>query len=421
MLLAAEPGFSFADEYALGAVFVGLALFAAVAALSHQHERAFSAAVIYLGLGGVASVLLQLLGIELIDPIQDAKIVQRLAEIAVIVALFSAGLKLDRPLDWRSWRSATVLLGIAMPLTIAGIALFGTLVMGLSLGAAVILGAVLAPTDPVLASDVQVGPPGEGDEPEPQFALTAEAGFNDGLAFPFVFLGVFIAAEGGTGWLGEWLLADLLYAVAVALALGVAGGRLIAALIRRLHDRELFLPGLDGWVAIATLLLIYGVTETAGAYGFLAVFAAGLAFRRYEHDHEYNAQMHDGTEQVEKFAELLLVLVLGSVVTLAGLGEPGLTGWLLVPALLFLIRPLATLVAFIRSPLPFRERVFVGWFGIRGIGSLYYVAVVLGTGVLSSSEEKVVVWTVLVAVAVSIVVHGISASPVNRWMESRAG
>ena len=417
--LAADPGFSFADEYALGLVFAAVALFVAIGALSQQHERAYSAAVIYLLLGTVASVLLQLLGVELIDPLEDAKLIERLGEIAVIVALFSAGLKIDRPLAWGPWRSVTALLVVTMPLTIAGIALFGTLVMGLSLGAAVILGAVLAPTDPVLAGDVQVGPPGEEDEPEPQLALTGEAGFNDGLAFPFVFLGVFIASEGGTGWLGEWLLADVLYAVAVGVALGVLGGRLIAALILRLHERDLLLRGLDGWVAIATLLLVYGVAEVAGAYGFLAVFAAGLAFRRYEHDHEYNANIHDGTEQVEKFAELLLVLVLGSLVTVSGLGEPGLSGWLLVPVLLLVIRPLAVLAGFVRSSVPVRERLFIGWFGIRGIGSLYYVAVVLGSGALSDSEGTTVFWTVLACVGVSIVAHGISASPVNRWVAAR--
>jgi len=278
---AAEQGFSFADPYAIGLAFAGLAIFAAIGALSHQHERAFSASLIYLVLGVLAATFIDLLGVQWIDPFADAGVIEHLAEFAVIVALFGTGLKLDRALDRRAWGPVGRLLGIVMPLTIAAVALFGTQVMGLSLGAAIILGAVLAPTDPVLAGDVGVGPPGDEDERDPNFALTAEAGLNDGLAFPFVFLGAFIIAEDGNGWLGEWLAADVLYALAVGLGLGVLGGYLIAASIVWLRDRNLLTEALDGWVAVGAVLLVYGLTEVAGGYGFLAAFAAGLAFRRY--------------------------------------------------------------------------------------------------------------------------------------------
>ena len=104
-----------------------------------------------------------------------------------------AGLKLDRPVSWRGWESSWRLLGIAMPLTIAGIAFLGWTILGLGIGAALLLGAVLAPTDPVLASDIQVGPPQSGKEDEVRFALTSEAGLNDGAAFPFVYLAIAIA------------------------------------------------------------------------------------------------------------------------------------------------------------------------------------------------------------------------------------
>ena len=201
--LAAERGFSFADPYAIGLAFAGVAVFVAVGALSHQRERAFSASLIYLALGVTGATIVDLLGVRWIDPLKDATLIERLAEFAVIVALFGAGLKLERAFDRRTWGSVARLLGVVMPLTIAAVALFGSAVMGLSLGAAIILGAALAPTDPVLAGDVGVGPPGDEDEREPNFALTAEAGLNDGLAFPFVFLGAFVAAEGDrTGRIG---------------------------------------------------------------------------------------------------------------------------------------------------------------------------------------------------------------------------
>ncbi len=416
VILAADPGFSFADPYAIGLAFAGLAVFAAVGALSHQRERAFSASLIYLGLGLAAATIIDILDVDWIDPLADAELVEHLAEFAVIVALFGTGLKIDRALDSRAWGSVARLLVIVMPLTIGAVTLFGVAAMGLSLGAALLLGAILAPTDPVLAGDVGIGPPGDEEEREPNFALTAEAGLNDGLAFPFVLGGVFVATEGGTGWVGEWLAADVLYAIAVGVAVGAAGGYLIAASIVRLRNSDLLTPALDGWVAVGAVLLVYGIGEIAGGYGFLAAFASGLAFRRYEQGHELHRSVHDGAEVVEKFSELALILLLGSMVTIGGLGEAGAGGWLLVPVLLLVIRPLATLVGFAGSRVSPGDRAFIGWFGVRGIGSLYYVAVAIGLGALPADDERTLFWTVAACVVGSIVVHGITAAPVSRRM-----
>jgi NhaP-type Na+/H+ or K+/H+ antiporter len=212
----------------------------------------------------------------------------------------------------------------------------------------------------------------------------------------------------------EWLTADVLYGVLAGIALGAAGGYVIAASIVRLRQRRLMIHALDGWVAVAAVLLVYGLTEVAGAYGFLAAFAAGVAFRNYEHGHEMNRSVHDGAEVVEKFCELGLILLLGSMVTITGMGEVGATGWLLVATLLLVIRPLATAIAFVGSGTAPRERAFIGWFGVRGIGSLYYVAVALGSGILSVDESRSLFWTVAACVVVSIVVHGVTASPLSR-------
>ena len=365
-------------------------MFAAIGALSNQDERAFSASLIYLGLGLLAAVVIRTFDIPWLDPVEDAEIVERLAEFALVVALFSTGLKLDRRLTWREWGSVVRLLGVVMPLTIVAVALFGGLAMGLSLAAAVVLGAALAPTDPVLAGDVGVGPPGEEDEREPHFAVTAEAGLNDGLAFPFVTLGLFVAVEGTDGgWITEWLLADVLYAVAVGVAVGA----------------------LDGWVAVGAVLVLYGAAELVGGYGFLAAFAGGLGFRRYERDHEANERVHQGAEVVEKFSELAAILLLGSMITLAGWSEVGWTGVALAALLLLAIRPLAVLVAFVGSGTTARERAFLGWFGVRGVGSLYYAAAAIATGLLAVDEAQSVFWAIAVCVVASIVVHGITGSP----------
>src|SRR3954462_2091124 len=232
-------GLTFGDTFPIGLLFVGLAVFAAVGAMSHEHERAFSASLIYLGLGAVAAVAIQGLGIPWLAAGGDAAVIEHIAEVALIFALFSSGLKLDRRLRWREWSSVTRLLLLAMPLTMAGIALYASAVMGLTLGAALLLGAILSPTDPVLAGDIGVGPPGDEDEHEPNFALTAEAGGNDGLAAPLVLLGVFVAEQGGTGWFGEWLVADLLYACAAGVLIGAANGWAAAWSVHWLRDREL--------------------------------------------------------------------------------------------------------------------------------------------------------------------------------------
>ena len=383
-------------------------------ALSHQGQWAFTAAIVYLFLGALLSLGFEILGVALLDPFEDAQVIERLAEVAVIIALFSAGLKLDRALRWREWRSAALMLIVVMPLTIAAVAGLAMALMGLSLGAAVLLGAVLAPTDPVLAGDVQVGPPGDKEEPEPRFALTAEAGFNDGLAFPFVFLGIFIVDRGGTDWLAEWLLADVLYAIVVGVVLGALAGRMVARLVSLLHERGYLSKQLDGWLAISTVVLVYGLVEAVGAYGFLAAFAGGLAFRRYENRHEFHRRVHGGAATVEQFAELALILLLGSTVTVAGLGAIGLGGWALALILILAIRPLASLLALWPTRLPLAERAFIGWFGIRGIGSFYYVAVALGAGVLDPHEAELVYWSVIVCVGISILLHGVTSRPAAR-------
>jgi NhaP-type Na+/H+ or K+/H+ antiporter len=209
------------------------------------------------------------------------KITERLTELIVIVSLTGAGLKLDKPMAWKSYRLTWRLLGVAMPLTIIAIAFLGASLLGLGLASAILLGAALAPTDPVLASDVQVGPPGEGVEDDVRSTLTAEAGFNDGLAFPFVNLAIAIAiaSQSGAPWFGSWLTVDIVWKLGVGMAAGWLIGRSLAWFTFRLPNRTQLSRSADGFVALGMTAICYGVTEMVHGYGFLAVFVAALAFR----------------------------------------------------------------------------------------------------------------------------------------------
>ena len=260
------------------------------------------------------------------------------------MALFRAGLKLDRALTRRAWGSTARLLLIAMPITIGLVALLGSLLLGLSAGAALLLGACLAPTDPVLAGDIGVGPPGDEDEHEPNFALTVRGRAQRRARVPVRARGA-VHGRRGRDRLDRRVARRRrrLRRSSSASRSAPAAGLAAAWSVKRLRDAELLAPALDGYHAIATVLVIYGLAEVAGAYGFLAAFAGGLAFRRYEHDHEVNASVHEGAELSEKLLELAVILLLGSMLTLSGLEAPGWEGWLLALLVLVAIRPLACL------------------------------------------------------------------------------
>ena len=408
---ALEPGLYEALLLVGGIVILGGAVL-----LSVQRGRPFSAALAYLVAGVAIGLLLRVLGIRWYDPLEEAVLFSRAAEVAVIVSLFGAGVKLDRAITWRNWRTATLLLAVAMPLTIAGMAFLGSWLIGMTMASAVLLGAVLAPTDPVLAEDVQVGGPMD-DEPEDEarFSITAEAGLNDGLAFPFVMLALFAYERGfgsiGDWWL-EWLTADLLYPAVAGILIGVVAGRLIATFTYRVIDRGWLSNPFDAFVAIGAIFAVYGATELVEAYGFLAVFAGGVAFRRYESDHEVNLRLHEVATVVEKLAELTVLLLLGSVLPIGGLLELGWPVLVAAVGLIFVVRPVAVLVSLVPSALPVRQRLFIAWFGIRGIGSIYYLG--FAFAVLTPADAGPLFSVVAVAIIASVVLHGASAAYLTR-------
>ncbi|WP_219416116.1 cation:proton antiporter [Pseudonocardia nigra] len=381
-------------------------------------NRPLSLPIVFLALGMVVFVLVPDLPAP--DPLRYPDLTERITEIGLIVALMGAGLKLDRPTGWRSWSSTWRLLAIAMPVTIAATAFLGWWWVGLAPAAAMLLGSALAPTDPVLASDVQVGQPGGAadEEDEVRFALTSEAGLNDGLAFPFVYAAIAMATLGADprGWLAGWVLEDVLFKLAVGVLGGVLVGRLLGALFFRTRMEVLRLATqAEGFVALAATFLAYGLTEVAGGYGFLAVFVCARSIRASEKSHSYHEVLHDFVEQIERLITVLLLVLFGGAVV-RGLLWP--LGWPMVAlglAVVLLVRPVTARLSLWGAPGTAREKVAIAAFGIRGIGSFYYLAYATAEADFVGAEQ---VWaTAGFVVVVSVVAHGVAATPIMSWLD----
>ncbi|MGH8146871.1 MAG: cation:proton antiporter [Rhodanobacteraceae bacterium] len=333
-------------------------------------------------------------------------------EVVLIVAVMSAGLSIDRRLSWHGWASAWRLLGLVMPLSIAALAALGCVLLGLSPGVGVLLAAILAPTDPVLATSVQVGPPGVGEEGETRFALTSEAGLNDGLALPFLALGAALVAHGSQpgAWMWHWVGIDLVLSVAIAASIGFALGWLLVRGNRLLPERLQLSRSNEGLASVGMAFLVYAATTAAHGYGFVAVFVAAITIRNFGHALDYAQRI---TESARKLERLLAFLVLGLFGGALASGMLAGIGWReVVFALLALlvVRPIVVLLGFIGSVHPMPVRLAAGYFGIRGLGSLYYISYVAATGGLHTAAK---LWPVTaLTVLLSIVLYGITARPV---------
>lgn len=353
------------------------------------------------------------------DPVANRPLVEHSTEVVVIVALMGAGLGIDRPFGMRSWAGTWRLLSATMLLTVV-LTTVTAVLLGWPLAAAALLGAVLAPTDPVLASDVQVGGPTKTkSEDEVRFALTSEAGFNDGLAFPLVYAALAMATVSGASWVTDWILVDVVYRLGV----GVLAGLLLGWLLGRMFFRAFF-PILrlseysEGFVALAATFLTYGLTEAVGGYGFVAVFVAARAIRSAERAHGYHRVLHGFIEQVERLLVAWLLLLLGGAVATGVLQPLTWSGAAIGLALLLVIRPATGLLAQLGTSAGPRERGVIAFFGIRGIGSFFYLAYGLGETDVGVPDEEL--WAVVAfVVLVSVLLHGVTATPVMNRLDRR--
>lgn len=423
---------------AAGAVFTVMALSGTL-----LKRLPLSTSMLYL----LAGVALGPAGLALLAPssIDDQPILEAVTEAAVLISLFAAGLKLAVPLADRRWRAILRLATGSMLITISLLAAIGVMLFGLPLGAAVLLAAILAPTDPVLASDVQVADPSDRDSL--RYSLTGEAGLNDGTAFPFVLLGLGLLGlhELGPSY-SRWLSVDLVWRVFAGLAIGALCGFAIGKLVVYLRTKHQEAIGLDEFLMLGLIGVSYGLAQFASAYGFLAVFAAGAALHRAQfgvsgdpQDARVNGAtgdarvkeelaidpqragtymthaIRDFNEQLERIVEVAIVIIVGAMLTTIVLTADTVVYLVL---LFLIVRPISVWLGLAGYKMARDQRLLIGWFGIRGIGSIYYLMYAIGHGLPQSLAEQMTS-IVLAAVAASIVVHGISVTPLMNFYQAR--
>ncbi len=399
-----------------------------------------TSAIIYLGVGLLVGPTV--LNLFHFNPLKESALLEKLTEVAVLISLFSAGVKMPAPFAFARWRVPVVLATLSMTITVALVAAFAFFVLDLPLGAGVLLGAILAPTDPVLATDVQIRHPGDRDAL--RFNLTCEAGMNDGSAFPFVVLGLGLLGLQDLGQFGlRWLMLDVVWATAGGIAIGVVAGAALARLGGRLRAAPYRHVLMDDFLGLGLIGLVYGVAVLAHTWGFLAVFFAAVALRQTElklvqeervvPPPERAAATHGDPqsellqktmvsagslifkEHLERLSELLLVLLVGGSLFLDSWSWPAVA---LALFLFVVARPLSVLVALLGSGTPTRLRAMTAWFGVRGIGSLYYLMYAIEHGLPEPLALQMVQIT-LIVITLSILVHGTSVKPLmDRFWKS---
>ncbi|MEP7058348.1 MAG: cation:proton antiporter [Caldimonas sp.] len=438
-------------DFALWSAIIGLLLVAMALGDSVLARLPLSTSMLYVAVGVAVSPLW--LGLSALTPTAHSKLLEHMAEVVVLLSLFTAGLKMSLGLGDGRWLLPLRLAIVSMLVTVAGIAGAGMLLLGLPLGAAILLGGILAPTDPVLASEVELEHAGDRDRL--RFSLTGEAGLNDGTAFPVVLLGLGLLGLHEIGPYGlHWVAIDVVWATACGIAVGGVLGTLVGKLVLYLRRTHQEATGLDNFLALGLIALSYGVAQLAHGLGFLAVFAAGVALRRIEQretkaaapppqrantppapesaevaeqaiadpdqSHAEQVAVHPQhapafmahavssfNEQIERIGEVAAVIVIGMLLWAIDWQD---AHWWFVVLLLVLIRPVAVAIGLAGSKTSISQRTLIGWFGIRGIGSLYYVMYAINHGLAPGLANTLLALT-LSAVVASITVHGISVTP----------
>ena len=396
------------DTYILVLLIIGFASLAMAWMPAISKKTKISYAILYVLFGAVLYIFGD--GLPLPDPIRKQQYTVHLTELVVIISLMGTGLKIDRPFTFKNWNLPLRLVSVTMLLSIAAISFLAWQFLNFDLASALLIGAVLAPTDPVLAADVQVGDPNENERNDVKFALTAEAGLNDGLAFPFTWLAIVVAQIANTneGSLTDWLLTDLLYRIVVGLLAGYLLGRLLAYLIFRKSEEKSIIEMNNGFIALAATLVIYAFTEIIHGYGFMAVFVGAVTLRNYEIQHEFHNQLHSFTDQIERILVAIVLILFGGSLVSGVLEELSGQMVLLGLAFVFIVRPVAGYLGLLGTDLHPVQRGAISFFGIKGIGSFFYLSFALAEAEFGNARE---IWSLAAfTVVVSLLTHGFTAA-----------
>ena len=399
------------DIYILDLLVIGLLLLVVTLGSGWIARLPLSFALIYLLVG----IFLGPYGVNLIQIRPNAEFLERLTEFVVIISLFSCGLKMNRRLNAGAWRSTIRLIGFLMPISIFAIAAVGHWLLRMEWGPAILLGAILAPTDPVLASEVQIADLEDRDEL--RFGLTSEGGLNDALAFPFVYFGIYALKDSNwNNWFKQWVAVDVIWAIAAGIVMGIVVAKAVVWIDKRLQKFEEVDELMEDFVALSIILLTYSLTEIVNGYGFLAVFVAGIVAQRSYHDPEKRHSQLEFTERIEKLLEVGTILLLGAILRWEAIKTHAVQAVLVAGLLIFLIRPVGTWISTIGGRFRPITRWFYGWFGIRGVGSIYYLCYAFGNGLKDDLGEQIA-WITYVTIVISVLLHGISSTPLMNWYE----
>jgi len=399
------------DLYILNLLVIGILLLMVTLGSGWIARLPLSYAIIYL----IVGISLGRYGFKLIELRPNAEFLERLTEFVVIVSVFGCGLKMNRPLKLWAWNITARLIGFLMPISIFSIAAVGHWILGMGWGAAILLGGILAPTDPVLASEVQLAH--SDDKDELRFGLTSEGGLNDALAFPFVYFGIhWLENPQWEDWFKQWVAIDLIWAIASGIFMGIVVARTVVWIDQKLQEFRRADELMEDFVALSTILLTYSLTELVNGYGFLAVFVAGIVVQRSYHDPEKRKSQFEFTEQIEKLLEVCTILILGTILQVKPMLAHAGQGILVAVLVLFVIRPLGVWISTLGDRLKPGTRWLIGWFGIRGVGSLYYLTYAFGKGLKGELGEQIA-WITYITVVISVLLHGISATPLMNWYE----
>lgn len=409
----------------------------------------FTSSIIYLMVGVAAGPIF--LNLFHFDPFKQSAQLELLTEIAVLISLFSAGVKMPVPVKLSRWRPPILLAWVSMAITVGMVAIFAYYVLDFPIGAGVLLGAILAPTDPVLATDVQSRHAGDNDHF--RFTLTSEAGMNDGSGFPFVMLGLGLLGLHELGDFGtKWILLDVLWATSAAIGLGVFGGAALAHLGWMLRGQDPKHEVLDDLVGLGLIAVVYGLSVSVNAWGFLTVFFAGVALRQTENKLTRTKRMELKRDQaevqevqpqepkiasvsvesdlppkisaealifeehLERLSELLLVFLIGGMLSVQFFNWQTIT---LAVFLFTVARPVSVFISLAYTSTTWRLRWMIGWFGVRGIGSIYYLMYAIQHGLPENIAKQMIQMT-LVVITLSILLHGTSVKPlISRFWSTK--